>query len=197
MLTPERQRIQYGSMARHRQLFQLIDLFQPRSIVEIGTYDGKNAVNMIKHAQQYHKNIQYIGYDLFEDATDETDAREFNVKKHHGMDDVYKLISHHCPAANINLIKGNTRDTLKSVTADFVFLDGGHSVDTIRSDYGAIKHSSIIVLDDYYTADESGKVPDICSVGCNELVGDLSNCRILPVKDRLRDGGMNQMALIS
>ena len=186
-------------MARHRQLFQLIDLFQPQSIVEVGTWDGKNAVNMIKHAQQYHKNISYIGYDLFEDATPETDAYEFNVKKHHSVEDVRKLIAHHCPDAEFNLIKGNTLKTLTNVDADFAFIDGGHSVDTIAHDYNALNGSKIIVMDDYYTPDENGICPDITKVGCNFMLNQMVwNCKtfVLPVKDPLKDGGWNQMVLV-
>ncbi len=184
---------------RHRQLFQLIDLFRPQSIVEVGTYDGKNAVNMIKYAQQYHKTISYIGYDLFEDATAETDAYEFNVKKHHSEDDVRKLIAHHCPDAEFNLIRGNTTKTLTNVEADFVFIDGGHSVDTIAHDYNALNGSKIIVMDDYYTPDENGACPDVSKVGCNFMLKQAvwdNKCAVLPVKDRLKDGGLNQMVLV-
>lgn len=198
-MTPKRSWIQYGSMARDRQLFQLIDLFRPQSIVEVGTWNGKNAVNMIKHAQQYHKTIQYIGYDLFEDATAETDAQEFNVKAHNAEEAVHALIMQHCPDAEICLYKGNTRQTLKSLSVDFAFIDGGHSVETIAHDYNALNGSKIIVMDDYYTPDENGVCPDIAKVGCNFMTNQhVWNCKtaILPVKDHLKDGGMNQMILV-
>lgn len=184
-------------MARHQQLLQLIDLFQPKTIVEVGAWNGWNAVQMIRQAQKHHEDICYIGYDLFETATPETDAEEFNVKKAHDVDWVERKIKSKCPNARVNLIKGNTRDTLKSVTADFVFIDGGHSVETILHDYNAVKNSSVIVLDDYYSAGDSAVYPDITKVGCNTLVESLSHFKILPIRDKLKDGGDNRMVLIT
>jgi predicted O-methyltransferase YrrM len=181
---------------RHTQLLQLIDLFQPKSIIEIGTWNGWNAVNMIRAAQKHHPIIEYIGYDLFEDATPETDAAEFNVKEPKDAGWVERKIKSKCPDAKVTLIKGNTRDTLKSASADFAFIDGGHSVETIASDYLALRNSPVIVLDDYYSPDDMKRSPDIDLVGCNELVCGLSRFKLLPIKDPMKDGGWNQMVLV-
>mgnify|MGYP003325445107 CR=1 FL=1 len=57
---------------------------------------------------------------------------------------------------NIELIKGDTRVTLQKVPLskiDFVFLDGGHSYDTVKSDlqklFDSMKNNSKIVCDDF------------------------------------------------
>ena len=57
---------------------------------------------------------------------------------------------------NIELIEGDTRVTLEKVPLseiDFVFLDGGHSYDTVLSDlqklYDNMKNNSKIVCDDF------------------------------------------------
>lgn len=183
-------------LGRYIQLLNAIELFKPQSIVEIGTWSGENAIRMIKQAQRHHKKIYYVGYDLFEEATDQTDADELNVKKHYSVAEVEGKIKSACPDANIHLIKGNTRETLKSVAADFVFLDGGHSLQTIGSDHERVSGSYVIVHDDYYTHDEDGNIPDISLYGCNSLVDSLGNGWVLPIKDRVRLGGYTQMVLM-
>src|SRR3990167_6449628 len=97
---------------RYGKLLSAIDLFKPQSIVEIGTWNGQNAIRMIRQAQKYHKKVAYVGYDLFEEASDTTDAEELNVKAHFSENDVECDIKKACPDAEIQLIKGNTRDTL-------------------------------------------------------------------------------------
>ncbi len=182
-------------MSRYEQLLTIIDLVRPKSIVEVGTWKGRNAIAMISCAQKYHDVVEYIGYDLFEDATAETDASEFNVKAHPTMDGAFRKIKKYCPKAKINLIKGNTRDTLKSVVADLAFIDGGHSIETIINDYNALKESKTIVFDDYYGSDVAGNCPDINTVGCNYIMDKIPHI-ILPQTDNLKDGGLNQMVMV-
>ena len=126
-------------MDRYSQLELAVELAKPRTILEIGTHAGLSAVRMIKAAQKYRKNIQYIGYDLFDDASADTDKTELNVKKHHTKEQVEAYIKFHAPGAEVFLIKGNTRDTLKPTEADFCFIDGGHSVETIANDFDKCK----------------------------------------------------------
>lgn len=183
-------------MDRYDQLLHAIDLFKPQTIVEIGTWSGHNAVRMIKQAQKYRKNVVYIGYDLFEDATSDTDQSELNVKPHHNVFDVEATIKKSCPNAEIQLIKGNTRDTLTHISADLVFIDGGHSLETIASDYERCKHSKVIIFDDYYIADKEGKMPDIELYGCNKLVSQLHNAIVLPLGGLVKEGGVTMMAMV-
>lgn len=183
------------SLNRYDQLLHAIDLFKPQSIVEIGTWNGRNAVRMIQQAQKHRENIQYIGYDLFEDANDKTDVDEFNVKKHNSVIEIDSFIRKHCPLAEICLVKGNTRDTLRHIEADFVYIDGGHSIETIRSDYEAVKGSRVVILDDYYLADSAGNRPDINSMGANQIAEKIG-AYLLPVGGKLKEqGGLVLMAL--
>ncbi len=183
-------------MSRYDQLLHVIDLVKPQSIVEIGTWCGRSAVNMIRQAQKHRKNIRYVGYDLFEEASDITDAEELNIKKHHSLEDVEAHIIKECPDAFVNLIKGNTRDTLKPIAADLCFIDGGHSLETIRNDYDKCKHSAVIILDDYYVADKDGNIPDLDLYGCNRLVDTLDSVVILPLGNKVKTGGITQMAMV-
>lgn len=183
-------------MSRYEQLAAIVDLIKPRSIVEIGTNQGRSAVLMIKQAQKYRKNVQYVGYDLFEEANHETDTAELNIKKHPFVDQVREHITEQCPGVEINLIKGNTRKTLNPLMADIVFVDGGHSIETIQHDFERVKHSNIIILDDYYTPDDDGNCPDIKKYGCNRLVESLGSVILLPMKNKVKTGGWTQMAML-
>lgn len=187
-------------MKRYKHLLQLIDLFQPKTIVEVGTFDGGNAVRMIKQAQQYHEVVTYYGFDLFEDATPETDSTEFNVKPHHYIEDVLASIESQCRYAEVILTKGNTRETLKPMRADFAFIDGGHSYETIRHDHKALIGCSVIVHDDYYTPDENGNSPELLHFGCNDVVvnhgmREGKPVLLLPSRDPVKGGGYTQLVL--
>lgn len=183
-------------MDRYSQLLHAIDLYKPKSIVEIGTWNGQNAIRMIKQAQKYRKNIIYIGYDLFEEASNDTDTSELNVKAHFNVHDVEAAIKKECPDVELQLVKGNTRDTLTHISADLVYIDGGHSIDTIASDYERCKHSKVIILDDYYIADLDGKCPDTDIYGCNHLVSNMRNAIILPLGGKVKEGGVTMMAMV-
>jgi predicted O-methyltransferase YrrM len=180
---------------RYKKILDLIDIFQPESIVETGVWNGENAIRMIATAQNYSKNVTYIGYDLFEDGNAELDALEFNIKPHNTLEAVKQRITEMCPNAYINLIRGNTRETLKPVTVDFAFIDGGHSLETIKHDYEMLRGCSVIVLDDYYLPDENGEMPDISKVGCNRIVGDLPHA-IIDTGDKVATGGTVALAVV-
>lgn len=183
-------------MSRYTQLLELIDEHKPKSILEIGVWNGQNAIRMINQAKKHHPDIQYFGYDLFEDATSETDAVEFNVKGHNYLRAVKAEIM---AATGImpHLTKGNTRTVLLPITVNFAFIDGGHSIETIKHDYSMVKESRIVVLDDYYTSDGQG-CPDTSKYGCNSLVDKLSKpMDILPAKDPVKGGGFTQLVVLS
>jgi uncharacterized Rossmann fold enzyme len=154
---------------RYRQLDEIIETMQPRKIVEIGTNAGVNAERMCKEALKYRDKIHYTGYDLFEEATPETNRAEKNGKGAAKEAEVAARLAK-IPGLTFELVKGNTKTTLHGtdMVADLVFVDGGHSVETIRGDYEAIKGSACIVFDDYYVAGV-----DTAKHGCNELLKSL------------------------
>lgn len=176
-------------MSRYDELLELIDKYKPQSIVEIGVWNGANAIRMIKRAQRYNK-VTYTGYDLFEDATEETDLKEFNVKGHNRVRAVAAYIAAET-GVQPNLIKGDTNQTLQmGVEADFVFLDGGHSVGTIKHDYECVCLSKVVVLDDYYTDG-----PDTNKFGCNNLVYTFPH-ELGQIKDPVKGGGFTQLVVV-
>jgi predicted O-methyltransferase YrrM len=176
---------------RYDQLIDAVRQKAPNSILEIGTWDGRRAMQMLAVAPE---GCQYHGFDLFEDATRETDAIEKNVKPHHYMEQVLDRLS----GFNALLYKGNTRETLPAFAPDrpidFVWIDGGHSVETIRSDWENIKRviapDAWVFFDDYYT----GSI-DTSKFGCNLIIADLKH-EILPHKDLVAGGGFVQMVRV-
>ena len=176
-------------MRRYQQLVDIIAEIKPRTIIEVGTNSGTRAELMIREASKHHSRVFYWGYDLFELATPDTDKAEMNGKTPAVGGIVKDRLEK--TGAEINVFPGNTRDTLhgKVAMADFAFVDGGHSVETIRGDYEALKNSRCIILDDYYT---SGV--DTTKWGCNSLVADIPH-RVLPIEDRFGSVGVKMVRI--
>ena len=173
---------------RYTQLLEAVRLKQPKAILEVGAWNGRRAVEMLNLC-----SAKYYGFDLFETATGETDAEEMNVKAHHYMDAVLDRLT----GFDAHLFKGNTRETLASFNepVDFVWLDGGHSIETIKSDWENVKRcltpDAWVFFDDYYTGPEI----DINKYGCNLIVKDLKH-EVLPHADPVRGGGRVQMVRV-
>jgi predicted O-methyltransferase YrrM len=161
---------------------------KPKSILEIGTWNGRRALEMLMVCP----DAKYYGFDLFEDADAFTDAEEKNVKPHYTLRGVKAYLD----GFDVVLHKGNTRATLPDFNkpVDFVWLDGGHSVETIRSDWENVQRvitpGAVVLFDDYYT----GPI-DTRRYGCNEVVKDLNHV-VLPQADPVSGGGFVQMVRV-
>jgi precorrin-6B methylase 2 len=152
-------------MKRYRKLFDIVKELQPQHIVEIGTWQGKRACEWMGIT-----DCIYTGFDLFEEATKAIDSAELNVKSHTEVSEV-GLQLEAVGFVKFQLIRGNTKTTLplwieKIPPFDFAFIDGGHSVETIKSDFEHIKKhiqpGGTIIIDDYYE-------PEMVGFGCNFL----------------------------
>lgn len=185
-----------GGPRRYGQLTRIVYDLKPKEVVEIGTWNGERALEMIK----VNPDMKYIGFDLFEDATRESDEIEKNVKPHHTLAEVRKKLNGH----NVQLIKGNTNSTLSNYanehqqSADLVYVDGGHSVETIRSDFNnalrLAKPGSVIVLDDYYVDMPES---DLDQWGCNRVLEQSGyDYTVLPISDPVKGGGRTKMAMV-
>jgi predicted O-methyltransferase YrrM len=186
-------------MARYAQLLDIISEIRPKQICEIGTWNGANAARMIQEAARYRpiERIEYTGFDLFEDMTGEHLRREGSKAAVHSNIISTRLLA---TGARIKLIRGDTVDTMPMnyIEADLYFIDGGHSEDTINSDwknigFAAYKNHAVVIFDDYY---HSGK-PD--GIGCNELIDGLDTEWIvthLPAHTVLDNGGIIGMVKV-
>ena len=173
---------------RYSQLIAACFKAQPAAILEIGTWNGARALELLQAAP----GAKYYGFDLFEEATAETDAEEMNVKRHNSLAEVQKRLVGY----RAHLTRGNTRYTLADFNnpVDFVWMDGGHSLETIASDFANVRRVAVpeaeIYLDDYYT----GPI-DTDKFGCNRLVADLKH-EVLPATDPVSGGGFVQMVRV-
>jgi len=180
---------------RYIHLLEIVKQMKPKRILEIGTWSGARARQML----ELSPNSEYFGFDLFEEATDETDKEEKNVKKHYSLDDVTERLN----GLNARLYKGNSRNTLKEYldeygenSADCVFIDGGHSVETIQSDYDyakkIVQKNGIIIFDDFYT-----EMPDeeLKLYGAQEILKN-EEYYLMPTRDHVKGGGRVQMAVV-
>lgn len=162
---------------RYRNLFRLIRERRCRRFVEIGVWNGRTARRMIATAGLAYppSEIQYFGFDLWEELTDSLFTSELS-KRPPAKREVERVLSD--TGARIELVQGNTRLTLPTSVerigcADLVFIDGGHSEETIRSDWMNAKQllraNSVAIFDDYYV-----DAPDhIAGKGCQRLIDAL------------------------
>lgn len=145
-------------MERYGRLIELVHKHKPMTIVEVGTFDGTRALQMVEAALQHNPYVHYTGYDLFNTTDIDTHRREFNVadgtneliKKPLTMHDIAAKFDQSPLDFTYQLVMGDTRSTLRVHTDDFAFIDGGHSVETIRLDYEKLRRCSVVVFDDYY-----------------------------------------------
>ena len=151
--------------------------YKPKIFLEIGVFCGVTARNTCDYLFQVHgKNFNYIGVDLFgthqQSKNDEIEPKFLEDQKFsnplkniyynyilkenlNSIESVQKLLQEY--SQNTKLIAGDTNKVLKEIDLqkiDFVFLDGGHSYETVTNDlmilYGGMKdQKKVILCDDY------------------------------------------------
>ncbi len=186
---------------RYQKLLELVAEAKPETIVEIGVWNGLRATQMAEVALKHNPSVHYEGYDLFEDATPENDVEEMNAKAHNTFDQVEKRLldfqaTH--PGFSFGLTKGNTRETLPDLAPDFAFIDGGHSVETIRSDYEHLKGAKTVVFDDYYLPTAEGVCVDLEEFGANAIADQIPGVEIIDTGDAMTmdRGGIVALAAV-
>lgn len=160
---------------RYQQLIPIIEEIKPRVVVEIGTHKAERPREWANVC-----DFVYLGFDVFEDGTQALNTTEMNGKGYCTMEQARKNlgdIAHY-------LFKGLSSETVPQAAkfirgVDFAFIDGGHSVGTIRKDWENVmkmmRKGGVVVFDDYYTPEKDG-------FGCNQIVKDLHHT-VLPEKD--------------
>lgn len=173
---------------RYHQILENIDHLKPATIMEIGVLSGDRADEMIRAAAK-HRNISdisYYGFDLFEKMDDYKFRKEVS-KQPLTIDDIRVKLQR--TGADITLYKGDTTQVLPQVweqlpKMDFIFIDGGHSIETIENDWlyssKLVGPNSIVIFDDYWQnrADAGAKVT-VDSINRN-----IYNVELLPIVDR-------------
>lgn len=154
----------------------LVEEYKPKNVLEIGVFCGVTSRNICELLKtNFGSDFRYYGLDLFGSTkTSSVDEIEPKFLENQKFSNPLKTIYYNFIkkenlnskisvqnflkkfSLNIELIEGDTRVTLEKVPLseiDFVFLDGGHSYDTVLSDlqklYDNMKNNSKIVCDDF------------------------------------------------
>ena len=148
---------------------------KPKVFLEIGVFQGVTARNVCELLYSIHKeNFRYIGIDLFSLNNSKTDPFTFEIipgtKQNNFLKHIYfKYILKNNPYSfeavshllkkfknQIDLIKGDSNKVLKTINmlkVNYIFLDGGHSYETVKNDLNmskeVIKNNGTILCDDY------------------------------------------------
>ena len=152
-------------------LLNHIRLKKPKNFLEIGVFHGVTSRNVCELLYSLHGNdFKFTGIDLF--VNDETSLKDEYIPKIKFSNPLktiyYKYIIRLDPYSyksvlkllkkfekNINIIIGNSNRILKEIQRefDYVFLDGGHSYETVKIDLEhltqVIEKGGIILCDDY------------------------------------------------
>lgn len=152
-------------MKRWEAIKRELERVKPRRIVEIGTCKGGTAEKMMRLT-----GAEYHGFDLF----DEPPEHELTAAVHPWP--IERVQDRLNQFGKARLYKGDTRDTLPVCglyDLEFVFIDGGHSEATIRSDFWSVvemmRKGGVILLDDYWNYHTGG---------CNSLVDNLQGYQV-------------------
>lgn len=165
----------FSEYKRYSNLLKIILKTKSSKILEIGVYKGLRSLEMIRAAQSFNSRVTFFGFDMFETFFEKKNILTKELSKRpKSMKVINDLLKKY---ANIKLIKGNTLDTLpkfsKKKKFDFIFIDGGHSVKTIRNDWNCSKKlihkKSIVIFDDFYSGDNKL----IKKFGCNRIIQKL------------------------
>ena len=153
-------------------LLNHIKKIKPKNFLEIGIFHGVTSRNVCELLYFMHgDDFKFTGIDLFsEEITSYKDEFPPKTAFSNPLKSIYyKYIAKVDPYSfvsvlnllskfkkNINIIKGNSNKILKQINLDeidYVFLDGGHKYETVKSDLEnltqVINNNGIIVCDDY------------------------------------------------
>lgn len=161
------------SKQRYDALYKEINKCKPKTIMEVGVWTGDNALNMCRVALRYRPRVIYYGFDLFEEITNKIFKYERSKASFPTLLEVEDKFLEAGLSIKYRLIQGFTRDTLPQfkpkTKIDFIFIDGGHSLETIENDWKYCSEladkDTVIVMDDYWPASVAG--------GCKKLVDGL------------------------
>ena len=179
-----------------------LNTFKPKNFLEIGVFCGVTARNTCEYLNKLHGNsFSYIGIDLFGgDKKSQIDEIEPNFLKNQTFSNPLKnLYYNYIKKENLNsiesnrnllkkfkknvkLISGDTNEVLKKTdisNVDYIFLDGGHSYNTVINDlkiiYEVLKGKNKVILCDDYGAESF--IQDV-----KNAIDDFSNKNNIKIK---------------
>lgn len=186
------------NLPRYRQLAELVRAYVTDNILEIGTWNGGRAIEMSLAAFEKSDTVHYTGFDMFEEATFEQMEEELNTRAPFTLEAVQvrleefkdKMLEKN-KKFTFELHKGDSKKTLPNVDVTnntFAYIDGGHSDETVNSDYENLKHVPVIVFDDFFSKDSNDNIIGEEHQGTNRLVLEKlkgKRVTVLPSQDKV------------
>ena len=146
-------------------------LSNPKNFLEIGVFQGVTARNVCELLYKIHGiNFKYIGVDIFEHDEKSNNEIVPNINFRNLLKQFYyRYIKKENPYSliavkkllkkfeeNVELLKGDSKKILPIIDltkVDYVFIDGGHSYETVKRDLNnckiVIENKGIVLCDDY------------------------------------------------
>lgn len=160
-----RRRLSGRVPSRYEHLLWLARQQNPSSLVEIGVWRGDRSVQFLENLPDLNR---FVGLDLFEEMQDDTFQAESMGKCFPTTRDAVQARLEAAArglGASVELLKGPTQETLPELVRrgaekfDFIYLDGGHSLETIANDWRwsaqLVAPKGVVVFDDYYLNDST------------------------------------------
>ena len=144
---------------------------KPKNFLEVGVFYFVTARNVCELLYSIHKSdFRYIGLDLFGQSDENKDEIIPSTNFNNPLKEIYfKYILRKNPYSleavsellkkfkqNVHLIKGNSNRLLQKIDMskiDYVFLDGGHTYETVKNDLyyskPVLDNNGTILCDDY------------------------------------------------
>ena len=158
---------------------EIVNFHKPKNFLEVGVFCGVTARNVCELLSKIHKgNFQYTGIDLFGGKISDKENIPNYLKRQkfsnpikniyynfflrenlNSIESVSKFLKKF--SGRVNLIQGDSNSILKGLdlkNVDFIFLDGGHSFETVNEDLNLIyrkiskNKGLVIICDDYLDA---------------------------------------------
>lgn len=152
------------SIQRYGLVKELVKQYKAKTLMEIGVYKGIRSLDMIQGAIEAGakpEEVKYYGFDLFKEGMTKELFENEMAKMPLSEKEITDKLSP--TGACIYLFQGNTKTTLpvfvkvahrNEIFPDFIFIDGGHSVETVTSDWENVRkimhHGTIVLFDDYF-----------------------------------------------
>jgi cephalosporin hydroxylase len=144
-------------------LKSVIDDVKPKTIIEVGTWLGRSAVNMTKYARVHNEDVLCLCVDTYLASNESLWSENFVSNINQKFDYIYKQFCINISNENLlnNIVpfpstSSSAAELLKkeSVKADMVYIDAGHRYREVYADledYWDIA-TKVIVGDDYNNA---------------------------------------------
>lgn len=171
--------------SRYQHLYDEVRALRPRRILEVGTNDGIHAARMAEAAREVGVEAAYFGFDLFEHQGREQFLREFSLRTRSTQQVAAYLRRH--GVREPRLFAGDSTETLPREAPglppmDLVFIDGGHSLETVRADWENVQPllapGAVVFFDDY---PNWGVAPVVDAIDRGAW-----DVRVMPNRDRFR-----------